>query len=50
MPTDPQRKDDAQEDAPSGEDLPIPPASEDEVLDGGEVVPGWKLPLRELFG
>ena len=33
MPTDPQRKDDAQEDAPSGEDLPIPPASEDEVLD-----------------
>lgn len=23
--------------------------TEGDVLDGGEVVPGWKLPLRELF-
>jgi Uma2 family endonuclease len=23
--------------------------TEDDVLDGGDVVPGWKLPLRELF-
>lgn len=22
----------------------------DDVLDGGDVVPGWRLPLRELFG
>jgi hypothetical protein len=21
----------------------------DDTLDGGDVVPGWKLPLRELF-
>lgn len=33
MPTDPQRKDDAQDDEPSGADRPIPPASEEEVLD-----------------
>jgi Uma2 family endonuclease len=24
--------------------------TEDDVLDGGDVVPGWTLPLRELFG
>ncbi len=24
--------------------------SENDVLDGGDVVPGWRLPLRELFG
>jgi len=24
--------------------------ADDDVLDGGDVVPGWKLPLRELFG
>jgi Uma2 family endonuclease len=24
--------------------------SQDETLDGGDVVPGWTLPLRELFG
>jgi Uma2 family endonuclease len=24
--------------------------AENDVLDGGEVVPGWKLPLGELFG
>jgi hypothetical protein len=23
---------------------------EGNVLDGGDVVPGWTLPLRELFG
>jgi hypothetical protein len=23
--------------------------TENDVLDGGDVVPGWKLPLRELF-
>jgi hypothetical protein len=23
--------------------------SENDVLDGGDVVPGWRLPLRELF-
>lgn len=23
--------------------------SEDDVLDGGDVVPGWKLPIRALF-
>lgn len=24
--------------------------SGDEVLDGGDVVPGWRVPVRELFG
>jgi hypothetical protein len=24
--------------------------TEADVLDGGDVVPGWTLPLRELFG
>ena len=23
--------------------------SGDDVLDGGDVVPGWKLPVRDLF-
>jgi len=23
--------------------------TEDDTLDGGEVVPGWRMPVRELF-
>jgi len=31
----------------SREDITL--LSENDVIDGGDVVPGWKLPLRELF-
>jgi Uma2 family endonuclease len=28
----------------------VQPLTENDVIDGGDVVPGWTLPLRDLFG
>ena len=31
-----------------GEDPEI--LTEEDILDGGDVVPGWTIPVREIFG